>query len=400
MSTVPVQDERFAIPPLMPQPRELDLFALFLLLLRNLHFILGCGLVSFLVMVAMMLHAKPRYASTAVMIVPQGNVTSSVLSGQLSLSTIDLLGGGYELYGDILGSRQVLDQLISDFNLEKVYGSPDLETTESILTSLTHVQTQREGVVRVTVQDTDPRRAADLANDYLKQLDILNSHLVLTSISQERAYLEREMINEKNALADAEVALVQVQKSTAGLPPDTQASGAFSALESTRAQLRADQIALDAKLTGETDANPDVVRLRSEIAGLTSQVKALQSGSSSSTNDTPTSAVPQQTLLYTRRLRDVKFHETLFALLENQFEQAKQQEAKNPSIVQVLDPATPSIHKAWPPRTYYCLMAALVGTIVGAILVAFKAVIMAYVRNPKNADRLRQLKTFYRSRRA
>ena len=262
------------------------------------------------------------------------------------------------------------------------------------------MQTQREGVVRVTVQDTDPRRAADLANDYLKQLDILNSHLVITSIQREGAYLESEMIKEKDALADAEVALVQVQKSTAGLPPDTQASGAFNALESTRAQLRADQIALDAKLTGETEANPDVVRLRSEIAGLTSQVQSLQSGSASTTNDTPTSAVPQQTLLYTRRLRDVKFHETLFSLLENQFEQAKQQQAKDPSIVQVLDPATPSIHKAWPPRTYYCLMAALVGTIVGAILVAFKAVIMAYVRNPRNADRLRQLKTFYRTRQA
>jgi tyrosine-protein kinase Etk/Wzc len=364
---------------------------------RSLPFIVGCGIVSFAAMTVSMIRAKPRFASTAVMIVPQGNVTSASIQSQISLNTLDLLGGGYELYADIIQSRNVADRLIDDYGLKKIYGTDKYEDAEAILASVTKVQTQREGVIRVTVQDTDPQRAADLANDYLRQLDMLNSRLVLTTIRAQRTYLEHEMINEKNALADAEVALKEVQESSSGLPPETEANAGFNALVNTRAQLHADQIRLDSLLTGETDANPEVVKIRAEIAGLSSQVESLQRGSDTMENGVPTSKTPEKTLLFTRRLRDVKFHETLFDLLEKQFEAAKQQEAKTPSIVQVLDPAVPAFHKSWPPRTYYCLLAAVCGTIAGIFLVTFWAFIMAYVRNPRNAAKLKQLKTIYRT---
>lgn len=175
--------------PLAHQPRELDIFSFALMLLRNFRFILGCGLVAFLVMLVAMLLAKPRYSSTAVIVIPQSNITSSRLQAELSLSTIDLLGGGYELYGDIIQSRAVRDRLIQDYNLISVYGSRDRESAENTLASLTKVEAQREGLVRVSVQDTNPQRAADLANDYFTQLDLLNRKLVLTSAGRGRRRL-------------------------------------------------------------------------------------------------------------------------------------------------------------------------------------------------------------------
>jgi len=299
---------------------------------------------------------------------------------------------------DMLRSRSVLDRVIEDYDLKTVYGTKELDVAESALTAMTTVESQRDGLIRITVQDSSPQRAAALANDYLHQLDLLNSHLVLTSVGEERAYLERELFKEKDALADAEVALKQVQETTSGVTPDAAASAQLGAVESARAQLRATQIRLDSLLTGETEDNPEVVRLRSEIAGLSAQLEELQRGSNSSANGMPTLQVPAQTLIYTRRLRDVKFHEELYGLLEKQFEEAKQQEAKTPSIVQILDRAVPSTHKAWPPRTYYCIMAAIFGTIAGVFLVAFWALVRAYVRNPANADKLHQIRTLYRRR--
>ncbi|MDP9171358.1 MAG: hypothetical protein M3N54_12125, partial [Acidobacteriota bacterium] len=352
--------------------------------------------VAFVLMVIFMLTAKPRYASTAVMIVPQGNPAASSLEAQLSFARLDLLGGGFELYADILKSRSVADVLIENRHLMTVYRAPNLETAEAILGSLTKVEASREGMIRVTVQDSSPQRAADLANDYLHQLDLLNSSLVLTNIGQQRAFLEREMVKEKNALADAEVALKQVQESTTGLPPEAAASADLTALETTRAELRADQIRLGALLTGETEANPEVIRLRTQIAGLSSQLERLQSGSASTVTGVPTSQVPAQTLEYTRRLRDVKFHESLFTLLEKDFETAKEQEAKTPSIVQVLDPAVPARHKAWPPRTLYCLMAGVVGTILGIFLVSLRAFFRSFSRAPQNQPQIRELREILR----
>jgi uncharacterized protein involved in exopolysaccharide biosynthesis len=279
----------------------------------------------------------------------------------------------------------------------QVYGVTRIQHAENVLATLTKVETAREGVLRVTTQDTDPQRAADISNDYLHQLDLLNSSLVLTSVSEERAYLEREMIKEKDALADAEVALKEVQESTSGLPPEAVAGASLNALQMTRAQLRADQIQLAALLTGETEQNPEVIRLRSEIAGLSGQLENLQKGEASTVNGTPTSKVPEETLKYTRRLRDVKFHEALFDLLEKQFDAAKSQEAKTPTIVQVLDPAVPSPDKAWPPRTYYCVAAGLLGTLLGIVLVSLRALVQAYVRAPQNQVKLQELKHIYHS---
>jgi uncharacterized protein involved in exopolysaccharide biosynthesis len=376
---------------------ELDLFGFAALILRNLWFIAGCSLLFFLVTVVSMLRAKPRFAATATMIVPQGNIAGKDIQQQISMSTMDLLGGGYELYGDIILSRTVADRLIKDYNLKQDYGVTTDEAAEAMLGALTKVQTEREGLIRVTVQDTSPQRAADLANDYLHQLDILNGQLVLTSIGEQRAYLEREMVKEKNALEDAEVALKEVAESGSGVAPSALATAGLSALESTRAQLRAAQIHLDSLLVGETDANPEVVRTRSEIAGLSAQLIQLQSGSVSTENGVPTRKVPEQELEYTRREREVLFHETLFDLLAKQFEEAKQQEARTPSIVQVLDPAVPSLHKAWPPRTYYCVLAALAGVLVGIVLVALRGFVTSYLRNPLNEAKLQELKAIFRN---
>ncbi len=380
------------------EPVELDLFGFALLLLRHVWFILACGVVAFLLMVVDMLHAKPRYASTAVMIAPQGQMsTSSSLAAQLTGGGLDMGGGGgYQLYSDIMTSRTVEDRLIQDFDLKKAYGVGTEEAAEAILGSLTKVQTQHEGLIRVTVQDSNPKRAADLANDYLHQLDILNGQLVLTTVGEQRLYLEREMVKEKNALADAEVALKEVEESGTGLPPEALATAGLSALESTRAQLRAAQIHLDSLLVSETDQNPDVQRVKQEIAGLNAQLSSLQSGTASTENGLPVKQVPQQELVYTRRERDVKFHETLFDLLAKQYEETKQQEAKTPSVVQVLDPAVPSLHKAWPPRTYYCLLAAVGGVFAGIVLVALYAFFEAYTRNPRNAGKLEELKAVFR----
>jgi uncharacterized protein involved in exopolysaccharide biosynthesis len=394
--SVPANPIQIPAAPSELKPRELDLFAFAILLLGHLRFLLGCGLAAFLLMLAYMLHAKPRFASTAVMIAPQNTSKAALLEAQLAASTSDLLGGAYELYADILKSRAIGDQIIKDYNLQRVYGVNDLESAEQTLTSMTKVETQREGLIRVTVQDTNPRLAADLANDYLRQLDILNSRLVLTSIGEQRVYLEHQMINEKNALADAEVALKEVQESTSGLPPEAEANASLSALESTRVQLRASQVRLDSLLQSETEANPEVIRLRAEISALSGQLNALEHGTSSAETGTPTSKVPQEALVYTRRLREVKFHEALFDLLEKEYEGAKEEESRAPAIVQVLDKAVPALHKAWPPRTLYCLIAGVVGFFLGIFFVLIRAFLQAYVGAPQNAEKLQSLRAIYK----
>jgi uncharacterized protein involved in exopolysaccharide biosynthesis len=204
------------------------------------------------------------------------------------------------------------------------------------------------------------------------------------------------MTNEKNALENAEVALKETEENSNGLAPESEANAGFNALVSTRAQLRADEVKLAAMRTGETESNPEIIRLKAEIAGLTQQLDATERGAASLENGVPTGKVPEKVLTYTRQLREVKFHEQIFEILQKQYESAEQQAAKTPSIVQVLDPAVPAFHKSWPPRTYYCVIAGVCGTLAGVFLVLLWAFLQAYVKNPRNAEKLRELKQIYK----
>ena len=64
---------------------------------------------------------------------------------------------------------------------------------------------------------------------------------------------------------------------------------------------------------------------------------------------------------YVRKLRDVKYYETIFDILARQFELAKLDEAKEGAIIQVVDPAVPPDKRSFPKRTLIVIVATFVG---------------------------------------
>ena len=260
------------------QPGELDLFSIVLVLRANLLRILLFGVLGLGLMAAYVLTVKPQFTASASIIIPQGVANASAASLLQAASGLDLLGGGNEVYIDILRSRTVADEIISRFNLKKKYGAPEDSVAELFLGKQSQISVSREGLLTISVIDTDPKLAAGIANAYVEAFDHLNQKLAISSATQQRRYFEQEMIREKDALADAEVALQQSQEKSGVVEPLQQAQASLSATEMTRATLRARQVELQAMLQGATDQNPEVVRLRAEISGLEGQIGAMQNG--------------------------------------------------------------------------------------------------------------------------
>jgi uncharacterized protein involved in exopolysaccharide biosynthesis len=99
-----------------------------------------------------------------------------------------------------------------------------------------------------------------------------------------------------------------------------------------------------------------------------------------------------------RLLRDVKYFETIFELLAKQYEIARIDEARDASLIQVLDQAVEPERKSKPKR-------ALI-TILTALVAGFLAVIWAFIKeagekarqNPEQAPRLQALRGYLRWR--
>ena len=371
-------------------PGELDLFPFLLLIRSHLPRTILCALVGLLIAAGYTYTRKPRYSATASILIPQGNGGSASSAVLQAATGLDLLGGGYEVYMDILHSRAIEDRLIQQFNLQQHYGVNRLEAAEGILYSRSFMFAAKEGLLWVTVQDEDPKMAADLANAYFTELSQLNARLGITAAGQLRHYYEGEMLKEKDALADAEVALEQNQVKNGALEPQSLAGYNLSAADNTRAQLRAREIDLQGLLQGATPQNPSVVRLQAQIEQLKRQLGGLESGGGPEAG-TPAAQQPGRVLEFIRKQRDVKFHEALMDMLTRNYETARQQESKDISLVEVLDPARPQFWADWPPKHTWLAVGAVAGLVVGILWTALQAVLGTVMGNQQNRVRLEAL---------
>ena len=300
----------------------------------------------------------------------------SQMAGQLgSLGAIGALGGlksPGDVYIGILGSRTIADSLIQRFDLQSVYKTKRLSDTETELKGNTKFVSGKDSLVVITVDDRDPRRAADLANGYLECLREQNGRLALTDSSQRRVFFEQQLAREKDDLADAEVELKRTQEQTGMIAPVGQAEMAIETIQQMRAQITSRQVELSVLQQSSTNQNPAVVRIQTEIENLQSQLRKMESDSSRRSPgsvEAPTAKVPEFALQYVRKQREVKYHETLFQLLARQYEQARIDESREASLLQVVDKAIVPDKKSGPHRALLTLVGMFVGLVAGVVWV-------------------------------
>ena len=68
-----------------------------------------------------------------------------------------------------------------------------------------------------------------------------------------------------------------------------------------------------------------------------------------------------------RKLRDVKYYETIFEILARQFEIAQLDKAREGAMVQVVDPAVPPDRRSFPKRGLITLIATVAGFFLGVV---------------------------------
>jgi uncharacterized protein involved in exopolysaccharide biosynthesis len=376
------------------EPPGLSLLDLLLTLAERKKFILGMTLAGGLVMATIGFLLPPMYTATASIMPPQQQQsTAAALLGQLG--PIAAAAGSNlgiktpaDLYVAILGSRTIADDLVQAFNLRKIYTEPTVSDARKALANRSSFSTGRDPLIRVSVEDRDPKLAALLANAYVDELYKQNSRLALTESAQRRLFFERQMDAQKQALANAEVALRTTQEQTGVLQVNSQVESIIQAMSRLRAEVTSREVALSSLKNAATPQNPEVVRQESELATLRQQLQKLEATSDPIRPGDPvipTSRVPKAGLQYVRALRDLQYNETLFELLSKQYEAARIDEAKEAPVLQIVDSAVPPERKSWPPRAGFAFAGAF-GCAVLACLVALTG------RDPQEAAKLRLLR--------
>jgi uncharacterized protein involved in exopolysaccharide biosynthesis len=256
--------------------------------------------------------------------------------------------------------------------------------------------TSKDGLIQITVEDRDPKFAVALANGYADELFQQNNRLAIGSAAQRRLFFEQQLAKEKDRLADAEVAMKQTQQSTGVLQLSGQAQTIIAQEANLQANITSREVQLGSLLSSSTEQNPEVVRLRTELAGLREQLQQMQKG----TNGAMLSQreFPAAGLQYIRQERNVQYHQTLYDLLARQLEAARIDEAKASPTVQMVDPPQVPKARSWPKPFLFMLIGVVVGTMFGFIRVTVIYLYDYAERDPRLRDRYAQVKQAMRLR--
>jgi uncharacterized protein involved in exopolysaccharide biosynthesis len=273
--------------------------------------------------------------------------------------------GSYaEVLMTMVNSRRVQDKIIAKHELTKSKDGEELsmEKTRLKLTGATQVSLGRtDGIITISVGDEDPDKAAILANDYVKELEQLSQKLALTEASQRRAFLEKQLMEASAKLQVAEEAMKISQEKSGLIQLEEQGRAVIEAIATFQAQIAAKEVELGAIKLSATDDNPDVKRAVTILAQMRTQLASLERDNpedkKSHSSIITTSKVPEVGLEYARRLRDLKYAETINQLLAQQYQMAKVGESQNAPILQVLDIAIAPEQRASPKRSQMVLMA-------------------------------------------
>lgn len=360
---------------------ESHVLDLLIVLSRGKRMILRTTLAVAVASAAVSLCLPNRYTATANILPPQQSPSlAASMIGQLgalgpmaSMAQKDLgLKNPNDLYVGMLRSRTVEDALIRRFDLLRVYRDKKMSNGRRDLEDASSIVLGKEGFIAISVEDRDRGRAPQIANAYVDELRTLTQKLAVTEAGERRLFFERQLELAKNNLADAEQALKQTEQTTGLIQLDGQAKAIIESVGKLRAAIAAKEVELHAMRLFSTEQNPDVQLGEQQLSGMRAQLALLEKQNGEANVQVPAGNVPEAGLQYVRKLREVKYAETIFELLAKQYEAARLDEAKTAAVIQVLDPAIEPDRKSSPQRTWIVLIMTLAGLFgsVGYVLAA------------------------------
>jgi uncharacterized protein involved in exopolysaccharide biosynthesis len=311
----------------------------------------------------------------------------------------DLLKNPNDLYIAMLRSRTVADRLIDRFSLMTRYKAKMRDDARKHLAGLSEIASGKDNVISIAVEDTDPKMAAEMANEYVDELERMTKTLAVTDASKRRVFFEREVKTATDQLQAAEQDLKKTEQETGIVQIDNQSKVMFQAYADVRAQLTEKELEIESMRSFAAPENPDLIRAERERDALRGQVTSMEKGQGGPPiGDIALEKVPEKALKYYDKYREVTYHTALLQLMLKQYEAARVDEAKDFALIQVLDPAIPPERKSRPHRAIICISFTLLAFLVACLWVYFREAVQRAKEDPQYLERLQLLK-FYLGRR-
>jgi tyrosine-protein kinase Etk/Wzc len=318
------------------------------------------------------------YSSTALILPPQqdqglmGMMMSQMGGGALSSLAGSVLGAGTpaDQYASILQSDRIKGAIIDRYKLMQEYDIDYRLDMFKKMDKLVDISAgKKDGLISITVEDEDPKRAAAIANAYVDELEKLTIKLSASGAGQNRSFLEDRLAKAKVDLARAEDALKVFQTKNKAVDVPDQAQASIEGIAQLKAQLALQEAQLSALRSHFTDTTQEVIDQKATVGNIRAQIASLE-GNGKGSSIPSMGTVPALGQEYLRLMREFKIQETLVELLTKQYEMARLSEANDVANLQVIQRAEVPDKKI-KPKILLIVLATTIAAAFGSVVYAF-----------------------------
>jgi tyrosine-protein kinase Etk/Wzc len=375
---------------------EINLMDILLVIAKYNRFIIIFTLISALITFLYVQRQPDIYTANTVIMPPRASSSpASMLLGQMSSLGLGASADTSQSKDTVilLKSHKLAYQVINRLGLQSIYKAKNIESARGILVSGIKIIPNKDGSITIECSDRDPKMAANIANAYVMELDVLNQTIATTGASRTRLFYEKQIEYTNAALENAEAAFKKTQKRTDFTPMELQSGAIRELVALLRSQITAKEIELDRLKDFATEANPQYRKVSMALAGLRVQLANVESA-----NSNPLDGVNNRSLKggsdYLKNMRNLKYQETLLEVIKKQYEVARLDEAKDANLIQVVDVALAPEQPSKPLRKFIVVSASLIAFLVGIILAFIINAIDTAKQKPKSFERLNLLRRY------
>jgi len=376
-----------------PADDEISLLDLFATIAENLKLLILLPLAVGLAVLGISFMLTPVYTAQTKFLPPlqQQSAAAAMLQQLGGLAGLAGAAAGIQNPADqfvaFLHSRAVQDRLVERFDLQTRYEAPNREQAARTLGDNTQISSGRDGLITLEFSDQDPAFAAQVANAYIEELGLLMARLSLTEAQHRRHFFGERLQQVKSDLGKAEAALFDAGVNVRLL--NLQPAAALQGVAILRAQIAAQEVQVASLRAHLTEAAPELRTAQNTLSALRSQLARLERPEP---QQAPTSGSPAGAQGFQAQFREFTLQQTVFEMMAKQYEMARLDEAREGSVIQVLDPAQPPEQRSSPKRALMAVVATLAAGFALLLFVFVRQALRSASLDPTSAAKLNAIR--------
>lgn len=349
-------------------------------------FLLGFIIIGIGLAVAYTFFLPETYVAAAALMPPEssagkrGDFTTMIQSGMgIDIGGLSGGGGTGQIFSEILTSRTLADSLINRLDLiERMKLPGNRQLAVDLVRTGMSVEIRKSGVIGVsyavttgrfptTNQQNEARElAAEIVNESVDLLDVLNQQKTVTQARSSREFLDKMIALKRTEMDRARQDLADFQKNNNAIALDKQVEVSVSRLADIQSQIQLMELRISAAQQELMPDAQEVTALQNQLAQLKQQ-RARVSGTDLYGMDM--SNAPELAMEFAKLKLDLEVATSVYAYLESQNQSERLNEARDLPTVSVLDEAQPPVFRSAPRRTFFVMIASIVIIVAALVMV-------------------------------